>query len=422
MLLEAARVSGLHTFTSTAVWNTPPAIRSAALTAAPWLAEALDELPRGVPVPGTCAPFIARHFLRLPGSNRAFAASPVSFDAEVPARKGAGVLVFKGAEPLAADFEEFLVERRHASDLRKAGTAFWLDDLAVTEGKAPACVMRREALAEAETAAAVHARHLSVYGTLAHLPVPLAIVPLPPDEQRRAAERVRRVLSAPAWQRVAAGVEAGLATYVYWYPALPVRANQLASFLPRAVRDRLELLSDPAAPGGRAIEGWVRCFARLVLLGFLPATVASLETGNPCQPQNAVVDGGFVDTDAITPVGDADDAWLADGLEYAFTSLCNAVLVLISGPGDPGYSARSGNAALWEVRRHLAGRISAALQAEARPGTALDARVARFFEAAPGWEQLRAVLGSLYPPAGRLDHGTAAPSFLQLAPKLRDWL
>src|SRR5690606_9269298 len=114
----------------------------------------------------------------------------------------AGVIVLKGSEPLLADFDAYL----HWM----TGTQFgaWPRPLAehfpLFEGKAPGTVLLGEAKAEATAALDVQQRHVTHYGSLMRMPVPLFVWRLGREDAVRTTERLERHLSAMAFERLGA--------------------------------------------------------------------------------------------------------------------------------------------------------------------------------------------------------------------------
>jgi hypothetical protein len=72
-----------------------------------------------------------------------------------------------------------------------------------------------------------------------------------------------------------------------------------------ALRDagpaRLGRLAAHGAPDA-VVDRWIRLFARLLALGYLPAVASQNVTGQAVQAQNVVVGGGFVDVDSLKPI------------------------------------------------------------------------------------------------------------------------
>jgi hypothetical protein len=107
----------------------------------------------------------------------------------------------------------------------------------------------------------------------------------------------------------------GLGAYVYWYPSLPLRAEDFSTSRKLAIS---------------ISESWINLAARLLRAGFLPTTAHSLGRGSCCEPQNAVVDGGFVDLSSVVPVADISsrqDVFIA--LHMAIGQITETILCVL---------------------------------------------------------------------------------------------
>ena len=220
------------------------------------------------------------------------------------------------------------------------------------------------------------------------MPLPLLILRHDEETDARVERMLAESLSAAARQRVHQLLEGRLAAYVYYYPAPPVRARDVDRLLSGLdFRQRSLALVTRVCDPDVVVGRWVELFARMLYLGYAPGAPPSRHSGICCQPQNACIDGGFVDLDSLTPLADLrDDAAVAAALQLSTESLLQAVRALLAG----STADERGDARLIEryLTQYLAGRIAAALASEARPGLALDPRVVRCFTPAVNFEQL----------------------------------
>jgi hypothetical protein len=355
-----------------------PALRDGLVEAEPWLASALDTLAVELPLPQSVGSFVSPPFYRPPGSERCFYYCPGLLHPDGPGRDtGRAVLALKGLEPGAADLDKMLAHLQ----LRSLPPHTMAEHLILEEQKIPACVGLPEALGEATRAAEVQIAHRQAYGTFARLPLPLLVFRHPDAVAQRWLEQLRTIVSARSFERVEPWARAGLGVYVYYYPTPPSRARDVDSVLQgREFRRRtfaLMGLCDPEV----TVRRWAVGFIRLLYLGYLPGTAASQRSGICCQPQNACVDGGFVDLDSVTPF-DAlpDDAALDAGLQLSYDSLLESVAALLVG----GHQARRPEGrdvrADWHhLNRYLWGLMAEAIESEGRAHLALDNRVAGYF-------------------------------------------
>jgi hypothetical protein len=74
----------------------------------------------------------------------------------------------------------------------------------------------------------------------------------------------------------------------------------------------------------------------VVAMFVLPGALPSFRTGICCQPQNACIDGGFVDLGSLTPLSTLrDDTAVYAALQFSTESLLNTIRALVAGSTDP---------------------------------------------------------------------------------------
>lgn len=391
-----------------------PELAAAARDVEPWLGPALDTLLRELPLPKTVTSFIERPFYRPPGSYRCFYYCPSTL-ARPGDDPGRAVLAIKGLEPAAPDVDALF------SDLKRAcySPHNIAEHLVLEERKIPGCVSLQEAIREAERARAIQSAHSSAYGGLARVPLPLFVYRHPEPVVARMIDHLRELLSKAAFEIVEPLAAEGLGVYVYYYPAPPVRARDL-DYVLQGMRfgERVTLLSEMCDPD-KVIGRWISLCVRMLYLGVLPGSLSSLRTGICCQPQNACIDGGFVDLDSLTPLSELrDDTAVQAALQLSTESLLRTVGTLVTGGSDPtrpeSHEVRVGSHYLWQ---HLWTRIEAAIESEARPGLELDPRVREYFTPARSFTDLVDRLRTYYsPPSPSFDD--ASRRFGELGPWL----
>ena len=194
-------------------------------------------LRRGVPVAPNASEGVTGQFYRLPGHFRSLCCAVP--DAKGPEELWAGdVIAFKGTEPLMPDFDEYLRWMMTApfrgSDL-PLGLHFPL-----VVNVPPGAVPLDECLREQRMAAAVHERHLEVYGELAHAPVPLFVHRCPVEVTTSYVDALDRHLTPQAFERVESRALAGCGVSIWYYPDGAHQGGRLAAVG----------RNQPAAPGG----------------------------------------------------------------------------------------------------------------------------------------------------------------------------
>ena len=335
---------------------------------------AVEDLINALPVPPTVSAFTCLSFCRPPTSCRSFYFFPGADDGT-----GGGAIAFKGLEPCAPDFCDLI------ADFRRAGPSPHniAEHFVFEEGKVPGCLTIEDALFEADRSSLYQTAHLAAYGEPAHAPVPLFVFRHEDQTVRRTSEVLRHHLSTPAFRLVERELERGLGVYVYYYPSLPIRVRDI-DFLLQGVsfRERLLAIMRDVCDPDEVVESWVRGFVRMLYCGFLPGSLASLRTGMCCQPQNACIDGGFVDLDSLTRFDElVDDTAVHAALQFSVDSLIDSVRALIAGRVDPTRGEGSGiRIDLHYFREYLLSMLRAAIEREARPDLQLDSRVSEYLK------------------------------------------
>ena len=398
-----------------------PALRGALPQLEGWLPGCLELLRQQLPLPSSVYAFVSPPFYRPPGSYRSFYCYPAALRGE-PAPTASpevgeerAVLAIKGMEPASAELDRLLcgLIRPCYSPHNVA------EHLIFEEGKIPGCVSLAEAQLEAERAAELQGAHLRVHGQLARLPLPLLVFRHSSAVEDEVLRVLGRILSRAALAQVIPRVKAGLGVLVYHYPSPPVRVRELEALLSGTpFRERMFALLSLCDPE-QIIDGWVREFVRMLYLGFVPGSLASLRTGSCCQLQNACIDGGFVDLDSITRLDDlVDDTALYAALQLSSDALLGSVRALVAGSQDPtrGETLEL-RIDLHHLRTFLMERLRSAIQEEAAGGRRLDPRVAAYFIPDARFEALVRQLGSYFS-GGSADFAAAAGRFQQFGSAL----
>jgi hypothetical protein len=390
-----------------------PELAAALLADESWLRTALETFASELPRPPSAGTFVQPPYYRPPGAHRSFYVSALAGEARTDSPRS--VIAIKGLEPLAPDFDDAIESFQRPSHSPHTIA----EHLIFEEHKIPGCLSLAEALREAEHAAEVQGRHLRAYGELARLPVPLFLYRHSEDVAQVILETLRRHLSDPALDAVEPLLAAGLGVYLFSYPTPPVRASDLDSVLTGLrFHERmfaLIALCDPEL----VIRRWVRGFVRMLYLDVAPGSLAWLRGGVCCQPQNACIDGGFVDLGSLTPfAGLHDDAAVDAALQLSFESLLLTVRTLVVGGADrPARDRAEVRVDDHQLTRCVLALIEEALESEARAGLELDPRVRSYFTAPQSLDELVARLGRYYG-SRTPDLGAAAQRFSALAPSL----
>ncbi len=316
-----------------------PELAEAVLEAMPALAEPLEGLRFRVPVPRRRFPD-APPFVRFAGHGRSFCVGL----GDPPGTKGH--LVFKGSEHMTEDYEAWLDEQAgrwlriaarqethfHADGGVEAEMRL-LDKWAVLEGKVPGAYTLDEALGEAGAATELQSAFAETYGEAARAPLPLLAYRWAEECVDRVRNALRPRLSPGAWAMAARGLEGGLGLYVYYYAGTPLRLAHLgigdAESL--GISSRLEQLAADV-DWREAAEGWLDLTAKMIAVGFLPKSPASVVRGDCLQFQNVILDGGLADLDSLIHVDKVPtERELRDILRRTVIELTKSIATLLLG-------------------------------------------------------------------------------------------
>jgi hypothetical protein len=344
------------------LFNENRVVFDALSTHTPQVISEISHIRRRIPLPRNATPTIEGRFYRLPNHNRSFCYALL----DPSSITDSPVLVFKGTEPLLNDFPTMLDWMAQAP-LRRASRVM-ADHFPLAEGKIPGALSLKEALREAQIALQIQERHLLHYGELARLPTPVLVHSFSDHSRDVCASALRLRLSRAAFDRIEPLLDSGLAAYVYYYPAAPVRANysgdmgspQFRKFLASKIDEDL------------IIRGWVRLLVRLLYLGYLPYSVYNEGLGACMDIGNAALDGGFCDPDSIVEIDSSvDDEFFCEGIVQSFALLQNTVQFLLglSHSGTLYASIED-----FTCRRYLQHLIDEAIVSERRPGLHLETR------------------------------------------------
>jgi hypothetical protein len=359
--------------------------------AEPGLAEAARTLMLGLPVPSSMEAFVQEPYYRPPGSSRSFYRRLTTSD---EAGRGQAVIAVKGMEPLSPSFVAAL---RTLS--KPCYTPYTIaEHFVMEERKVPACLTLDEAVTEAERAAEVQRAHLAAYGHLARVPLPLFVFRHTKLTVERVTRELHGLLSDAGQAAIAASMTSGLGVYVYFYPAAPVRVTHVEhllrgrSFANRTLR--LLALCDPDV----TVHRWVATVVRMLYLGYLPGSLASLHSGLCCQPQNACLDGGFVDLESVTPfTALRSNSAVQAAVQLVVEELTRTVSrFLTGGLDDPRLDDDRVRVDRHALDQYVTSLLRDAVETECRPGLEMDRRVLEHLEPAQSLESVVARLSTYF--------------------------
>lgn len=228
------------------------------------------------------------------------------------------VVCIKGMEPFARDFDSFLYDLSRKRPIWSG----WrhLDHFVIGEDKLPGCLTLHEAIEEAEAAITVHRDFAAKGKAPPHLPAPVALFRLPEHVEKAALDCLLPLLTSSVRRKAELLSRDGLAALAYVYPTIPIRAHAMAGNIKLAQR---------------LVPRWVGLAGDLLVSGFIPTTVQASGRGSCCDYNNAVIDGGFVDTGSVVAEASlVDDRDFTDAMIATICSLTATAVYVACGNGS----------------------------------------------------------------------------------------
>jgi hypothetical protein len=284
-----------------------------------------------------------------------------------------GVIVFKGTEPLLADFPAYfdwmLNAPFRASQLPLA-LHFPLD-----MKLPPAAMWIEECVAEQAVSSAVQRRYLARHGQLAQLPLPLFVFQMTTEQNRRYEDCISGHMSADAMWKIRNKLNDGLGVEVYYYPELPVRASDL--FVGN-VKNTFKACLAPEQIEG-TFSSWAQLMAELLCLNYMPYAPWHHGMGGCVDPGNVCIDGGFNDLLTLVPF-DAipDEVLFRRSLQASIQMLSESMAAMSAASLDIPAVTEADAAGL--AAAYLNDRLGERIRAIESDGHAIDPRLKAFFQ------------------------------------------
>ena len=363
----------------------------------PWVATQYDRLIEQIPLVETCATFKNDTSFRPALHNRAYYLSGPNKD----------VISIKGTEIFAKDLPEALERARNH---RITATSMALTEhFPICEQKVPLALHLPEAEEEAISGLNFQLQYLKRYGELARMPLPLVVVKWPDEATESFKKLLSPLLSPYANETAMRIIDKGLASICYYYPGMPNRVRDLTNKLGAiktadgfAKRQKeLETLTDPSV----TISRWIKLVVQILGLGYFPVTMSHLFIGQCIQPQNAVIDGGFVDCDSLQPMSNVTndhDFYETFMTVQGWISFSVQEFILGMGCFTPYFwhvllENNKTNFFSSFVASHVWTEFRRAADEERKKGVKFDPRIERLLDSKDLYSEITTVLRAVYP-------------------------
>ncbi len=353
---------------------------------------ALRDFTRAIPISPTIDPFDSGPFIRPARHLRAFYY-----------RLDNAVVAIKGSEIYSPDLQRQLdILSHYRVDYPSRGRSLLsiLEHFPIVEQKIPLAFTRAECEEDIYSALSLQQAHLTHFGELARLPVPLLMIDWPRERVDNFAEQLLPRLTPRSQAIVRSQLDDGLATLIYHYPQVPLRVAHMhfCYALDNDYQARIHGLCEHLSPR-QTLDRWLDLSARILTLGYMPGSIESVGIGHCLEAQNAVVDGGFVDLGSIKAMVDiTTQREFMETLMMAFIDLSQTIhKFMLGSPVDAVAEYRNPSPAAMLTCQ----RVSRALWQKltdynnTRP---LDPRLARLLDNGGLFDQLDLDYRALYPP------------------------
>ena len=291
-----------------------------------WVLGSIHLFDEEILIPPTIRSFKQGDFFRMKNHSRSCCYNPSPENSQ-------SVICIKGCEIFSPDFEDNL-RRLEDSGLGPMGPNLF-EHFITVEQKIPSCLTFTEAFREANIAAEVQEKYIEAYREFAPLPLPIRVFKLPEEVCLHLEKKYQKVASKEYYNDFTSILRLhGLGIYIYLYPVNPTRVKNLDHSLPiEHPRDRQKTLSAIISEPENVVYDWITLFARLLCIGYLPATSRAMFTGVLCDVNNAAIGGGFCDVGSIEKISDINsDRIILEGIQMSFDSLCESILQFLAGP------------------------------------------------------------------------------------------
>lgn len=341
----------------------------------PRIHDLMESLRQSLPlVPNAgVGPIAKTGFIRIPNHYRSvsFVLPPDYGDG----RSSPGVIVFKGTEPLLADFPEYFDWMMNAPFRASAlplALHFPLD-----MKLPPAGMWIEECVAEQSVSSRLQRDFLRRYGRLAKLPLPLFVFKMTAEQDARYEATIRARLPEDAMRKIKNKLIDGLGVEVYYYPDLPVRVADLMvgnvreTFRSALDIDRMEETS----------KQWIQLLAEMLSLGYMPYAPWHHGMGGCVDTGNVCIDGGFNDLLTLVPFeAIPDDALFRQSLSASVRMLSESMTVMMAASiGAPSTGDQEAMALMMTYVNRVLRENVGAIEGS---GHSVDARLRRWLDPA----------------------------------------
>ena len=356
----------------------------------PWVSDLLrSNFKDRFPIAPTLEPFDNGDCVRPPKHNRAF---------YIKHPNGA-VLAVKGSEAVSDQ-----LERAFSQNAGLGSRWSIVETFPSHEQKLPYAVHIPEAVQEAKGTVQFLLKYIDSFKELPPIPIHLAVYRISEAQEKQYFLKLNNFASARSRQQCRLLARDGIATYIYFFPELPIRvahivpSEMLTGGICDAASREIVLREKHGFDSKVSVSNFLSLVGRMLALGFFPLSMASYGIGYCTSAQNVTLTGGMVDSDSLTPFEQIRSDWeFATVFLTTLSTLCATVRVMLYSPlpfvrfefSDPSTISMLLSEFVWGFIRH---EISLCEQL----GMTIDSRLQELL-APPSHKKLSALIEKMHP-------------------------
>lgn len=182
-----------------------------------------------------------------------------------------------------------------------------------------------------------------------------------------------------------------------------ISSKRISPDIARSFQARYDALGKRRDPK-QVVDDWVRLFARMLGLGYLPCNLANIGVGQCVDPNNAILDGGFADLDSLQCIADIpDNARFYEAFAYSLASLAGVIQGFLV--GSTRLQFHSSMDPLSSLPIHVVCvKLGRMIEEEQANGAKFDPRILGFFANEDPLEILIILCREILPPLDVASH------------------
>lgn len=235
-------------------------------------------------------------------------------------KKQNGYISKKGINDL-----QVYASRINGSKENSLGNNNIIELMPMVENKYPFAMLKSEALKEADTSLNYIQKYYSEFNELPPIPLPLALEDIKKDFQQDTIDILKKHVSQKVVEKIETILSNDQLCVLYsFYNSLPIRVMDIST------QPKEAQIFWNSKTVNMVINRWCKEIARMLFLGYSPATKWSLVTGHCLSPQNLCLSGGIADLDSLTELQSIkNDMMIIESIAYSLSEFTNSVFIAL---------------------------------------------------------------------------------------------